>query len=137
MSVPDELHVRKEMTGIHDLGNYAKGLTETMHLTWESVGKRIVDNVDDYNRRPRAQLQFKEYEPGQYFLLKRIPKRFFRQTRRGEPFRLVFKFQHRWTGPFRIMEKRSPILYEADVHGTRQMVHAINMKPYRTIQATK
>ena len=114
----------------------AKGLAKAMELTWENIGRKVVENVDDFNRRPRAPLQFKEYESGQYFMLKRIPKGFFRQTRKGEPFRLVFKFQHRWTGPFRIVRKLSPILYEADIHGLTEVVHAVNMKPYRTIQGS-
>ena len=44
-------------------------------------------------------------------------------------FKLTYKLQERWTGPFQLVKVISPILYDADVHGVVKRVHAVNMKP--------
>ena len=47
-------------------------------------------------------------------------------------FVLSSKLQARYAGPYRITRKLSDILYEAQVHGTKRVIHAINMKPAHT-----
>ena len=61
-----------------------------------------------------------------------MPKRFYH--RRGtdsvvEQLKINAKLQPRFVGPFEIVEKITPVLYVANINGTRQRVHAIRMKP--------
>ena len=36
--------------------------------------------------------------------------------------------QHRWTGPYKITAKFSPVLYETIINGTPRVIHALHMK---------
>jgi len=61
-------------------------------------------------------------------MLKRVPKPYLRGKKR-QVFKLTYKLQDRWTGPFRVVKVISDILYDADIHGVIKRVHAVNMKP--------
>jgi len=43
--------------------------------------------------------------------------------------RINAKLQPRYVGPFRIIEKISPVLYVANINNRNIRVHAIRMKP--------
>jgi hypothetical protein len=81
-------------------------------------------------QHPKTYLQFKEYEVGDYFYHKRIAKRFYKDATDEQLYKLNSKLQDRWTGPYYITKKITPVLYEADVHNKMRRVHAINMRPY-------
>jgi hypothetical protein len=93
----------------------------------------VVETVDTFNRRLKEPLMFKPYEVGDYFMLRRTPKRFLRGKKKTV-FKLTYKLQHRWTGPFVITKVISPILYDAYVHGITKRVHAVNMKPVQGVR---
>ena len=128
MSVPDEVHVESLDQKKENLSEYALRLAQTLQFIWNYVGQRVTDNVDVYNKRPKEPLQFKPYHVGDYFMMKRVPKAYLRGKRK-QVFKLTYKLQERWTGPFRIVKVISPILYDADIHGVIKRVHAVNMKP--------
>ena len=100
-----------------------------MRTVWDEVSWEFIRNVDEYNKIPREPLLFEPYEAGDYFMLRRHPKRHVINRRTRERNKLTAKLQFRWTGPYRITEKLSPVLYKAMVHGKEMCVHAVNMKP--------
>jgi hypothetical protein len=126
---PNEDHLRDtQMTP----SEYAEGLRDTLIWTWEHTSDRINRNSDNFNRIPRTRLQFQPYSIGDFFFLRRIPRRFYSNKRTNTKHLLSSKLQPRWTGPYRILEVLSPILYRADIHNHVKTVHAINMKPALT-----
>ena len=103
-----------------------------MKWVWNNVGKRVVENSEDMvqKQHPRTFREFKEYNVGDFFYSKRIAKRFYKDEKDEQLYKLNAKLQYRWTGPYIITKKISPVLYEADVHNQKKMVHAVNMRPY-------
>jgi len=83
--------------------------------------------VNKLQRRPKEPLQFKPYQTGDYFMMKR-PK-VYRQSNQKHVSKPIYKLRKRWTGPFRIVKVIGPNLYDADIHGVVKRVHAVNMKP--------
>jgi len=128
MAQSDEIHVASLDQKMESLEGYSLRLAETLKFIWNYVGQRVTDNVETYNRRPKEPLQFRPYRCGDYFMLKRVPKAYLRGKKR-QVFKLTYKLQDRWTGPFRVVKVISDILYDADIHGMIKRVHAVNMKP--------
>jgi hypothetical protein len=128
MAQSDEIHVASLDQKMESLEGYSLRLAETLKFIWNYVGQRVTENVETYNRRPKEPLQFRPYRCGDYFMLKRVPKPYLRGKKR-QVFKLTYKLQDRWTGPFRVVKVISDILYDADIHGVIKRVHAVNMKP--------
>jgi hypothetical protein len=136
MAQSDEIHIDSLDQKMESLEGYSLRLAETLKFIWNYVGQRVTDNVDTYNRRPKEPLQFKPYRAGDYFMLRRVPKAYLRGKKR-QVFKLTYKLQDRWTGPFRVVKVISDILYDADIHGVIKRVHAVNMKPGPTTRDSK
>ena len=100
-----------------------------MRTTWENVSWKFIKNVDEYNKIPREPLQFEPYDVGDYFMLRRHPKRHVLNLKTRARNKLTAKLQFRWVGPYRITKVISPVLYDALIHGKEVRVHAVNMKP--------
>ena len=124
---PSEEHISTPLTG--KVSEYVKNLQETLQFCWEKAGEQVVNNVSKYNAVPKERLIFKPYEVGQWFFIRRIPKRFFKSKGDKKAHHLVAKLQMRYCGPYRITKVINPVLYEADIHNTIKRVHAVNMKP--------
>ena len=60
--------------------------------------------------------------------LRRVPMRVNLSPKEERRRALGAKLQMRWTGPYRIIQVRSDVLYVCLVHGGERMCHAINMK---------
>jgi hypothetical protein len=79
-------------------------------------------------QHPISHLEFKEYEVGDFFYQKRIANRFYKNDTDEVIHKLNAKLQYRWTDPYIITKKLSPVVYEADVHNKKKIVHAVNMR---------
>jgi hypothetical protein len=103
-----------------------------MQWVWRNMGQRVVENSGEMAQKqhPRTHREFKEYNVGDFFYSRRVPKRFYKDEKDESLFKLNAKLQPRWTGPYIITKKFSPVLYEADVHNQKKTVHAVNMRPY-------
>ena len=82
------------------------------------------------NVRVRKPLEFVEYEPGQKFMKVRRPISTFKSADEEEAWKISMKLLERYEGPYTIIRKISPILYDADVAGKEERVHACGMKPF-------
>jgi len=61
--------------------------------------------------------------------VKRVPRRFYKDQQENIKYHINIKLQPiRWTGPYRILERISPVLYVLDFHNTRKKVHIIHLK---------
>ena len=82
------------------------------------------------NLRVRKPLEFVEYKKGQLFLKVRRPTSSFNSIDDEEKWKISMKLLERYEGPYRILNRVSPVLYDADIEGVETRVHAENMKPY-------
>ena len=87
-------------------------------------------NKDRFNVRVKQPLQFKEYEVGQMFLKVRRPISSFKSVDEEEAYKISMKLLERYEGPYEIIRKISPVLYDANIEGVETRVHATNMKPF-------
>ena len=126
--LPHDTHL-KEVATKSNLVQYVKNMVDVMQDIWSGTSTTVVRNTLEFNKAQREPLQFKPYEVGDYFMMRCYPKRFYYDDQTGQQARLVAKLLYRWSGPYRVTEKISPVLYEAFVHGKMTRVHAINMKP--------
>jgi hypothetical protein len=102
-----------------------------MDWIWKNMGERVVKNSQLMKERQHSAIHliFKEYKEGDYFYHRRIPKRFHKSKKDEKLHKLNAKLQFRWTGPFIVVKKVNPVLYEEDMHNVSTMVHAMNMRP--------
>ena len=114
-----------------DFNDYVENMRDSQELWWAEGSNRNVAQVDEvFNAVPLRRQSFRPYQAGDFFYHKTIPRRFYRSTKHETWVKISRKLQFKYTGPFPIVEVKSPVLYVALIHGVRKMVHAINMKPY-------
>ena len=97
------------------------------------MGEKEVPSSPRYALRPRRvkpPLEFVEYEVGQKFMLFKRPVSGFKSVAEEEAYKISMKLLDRYEGPYVIVNKINPILYEANIEGVIKRVHAIHMKPY-------
>jgi len=78
----------------------------------------------------RKPLKFVEYEVGQEILRVRRPLSSFKSTSDEEEWKITMKLLERYEGPYKIIRKINPVLYDINVEGVEVRAHAVNMKPY-------
>ena len=110
------------------LNEYCRNLRRSLLYCWESLSSRVTRNVTIMNRRPMKPLEYVPFNVGDYFMLKRIPRRFFITQREGKNVKLRQSLQMRYTGPFIVTKVINPVLFEATIHGKTKRVHALKMK---------
>ena len=123
-NTPDEEFTKENQS----ITTYAKRLREALVHTWETVGDRVIRNVATFNRTPSKPLKYVPFKVGEYFMLKRIPHRFFRSKKQERKAKIAQSLQMRWCGPYMITEVISPVLFGAIIHGKSRRVHATRMK---------
>ena len=125
--MPHDTHLEK-FGGNEDLSQYVGKLVQVLSYSWEKASVKSLLRTEKYNQ-VREPLKFKPYRVGDYFMLRKHPKRFYTTRTTKEKAKLSAKLQYRWVGPYRITKVINPVLYEADIHGKTVRVHAVNMKP--------
>ena len=109
---------------------YVLKMIETMRGYQDFALKQTLKNKERLNVRVRKPLEFVEYEPGQKFLRVRRPMTTFKSAEEKEAWKITMKLLERFEGPYKIIRKLSPVLYDAEVDGKEVRVHAGNMKPF-------
>jgi hypothetical protein len=121
-----------------NIPDYVTKTAEALQLGWDLTGSKRTATVETWNKKHRARLAFKEYQIGARFFLRYIPTATAKTTSKTtltdfDDDKLTHKtaadFQARWTGPYRVTKKFSPVLYETIINGTPRRVHALHMKP--------
>ncbi len=131
--LPSFNHMRTvdvEMTGELMGNKFVQRMIETMRgyhdLALEHAGK----NYCRMNVRVQKPLKFVEYKPGDKFVRVKRPMTSFKSAGEEEAHKISMKLLERYEGPYEIIRKISPVLYEANVEGKEVRVHAVNMKPF-------
>ena len=109
---------------------YVRKMVETMRSYQDMALKQTLRNKERLNVRVRQPLEFVEYEPGDQFMKTKRPVSTFKSAEEEEAWKISMKLLERYEGPYRIIRKISPILYDAEIDGKEVRVHAGNMKPY-------
>ena len=109
---------------------YVLKTIETMRAYQDFALKQTERNKERLNVRVRRPLEFVEYEEGQKFMKTKRPVSTFKSADEEEAWKVSMKLMERWEGPYTVIRKISPVLYDADVDGKEERVHAINMKPF-------
>jgi len=110
--------------------DYVRGLVESIRRYHEDSVEQTEKNKLRFNVRVRQPLEFVEYEVGQKFMLVKRPVSEFKSTDEEQAYKISMKLLERYEGPYVIVKKVNPILYDANIEGVIKRVHAIHMKPY-------
>jgi hypothetical protein len=105
-------------------------MVDTMRGYHEFALKQTARNKERFNVKVRKPLEFVEYEPGQEFLRVRRPISTFKSADEEEAWKISMKLLERYEGPYKIIRKINPVVYDADINGKEVRVHAGNMKPF-------
>ena len=109
---------------------YVLKMVETMRTYQDFALKQTLRNKERLNARVRQPLEFVEYEPGQQFMKAKRPVSTFKSAEEEEAWKVSMKLMERYEGPYRVIRKINPILYDAEIDGKVVRVHANSMKPY-------
>ena len=133
MPTPAHEHIQSTYDKIKnvEVEGYYGNLIIAMMLIWEAVGEEIINKTEHYNKTIGINVEsdIKSYEVGQYVFMRQIPRRFYKDKIENVKYHINFKLQPiRWTGPYRIIEKVSPVLYVLDFHNVQKKIHIIHLK---------
>ena len=124
LPAPDDNYIEKKKPMFN-----IREFREMMEMVWEEVAKKVTENVETYNRQVREPRKFQPYMVDSFVYVKRIPKQSYKSKKDEEHYVNSSKLQHRYAGPFLVVQKNSDVSYVLDIHGKRRTMHAINMKP--------
>lgn len=116
---------------ISHLSTYVKELVETLHQSWIEEGRNKPRQVEVMNKVHVPNTDFSEFEVGDRFFLRRTPTpsfKFYDNPNRKAKDAIKPNLQRRFTGPYVVSRKFSPVLYEAKIDGKYQSVHALKMQ---------
>jgi exodeoxyribonuclease III len=122
----EERELRKDVVN----NAYVLKMIETMRGYQDFALSQTEKNKGRFNVRVKQPLEFVEYEEGQQFMRVRRPISKFKSVDEKEAWKISAKLLERFEGPYRIIRRISPVLYEADIDGKVVTVHAVNMKPF-------
>jgi exodeoxyribonuclease III len=122
----EEIELRKDV-----LSNaYVLKMIENMRGYQDFALSQTEKNKGRFNVRVKQPLEFVEYEVGQQFMRVRRPISQFKSADEKTAWKISAKLLERYEGPYVIVSKVNPILYEAEIDGKLVRVHAVNMKPF-------
>ena len=133
MPSPDHDHVQSTYNNNKnvEIEGYFGKLILAMMLIWEAAGEEILSKTEHYNKIIGTHIDnvIKQYEIGQYVFVRRLPRRFYKDHKENVKYHINLKLQPvRWTGPYRILQKISPVLYTLDFHNTAKKIHITHLK---------
>jgi hypothetical protein len=123
----------KSFREISSTEDYVKKLVTALTQVWEKAAlnkpketKKMTDGQEKYRRH----LQFVEYKVGDYAMVSMTPKQSLKSWVDKTKRKLSAKLQPRYSGPYLITGKRSPVVYYLQIDGREKVTHAVNMKPF-------
>ena len=130
--------IEEYMTTVKTPVKYVYDLANALQLGWMLAGLKRTPTVEGWNKINRTRQKFKEYEIGAQFYLRNTPTHMATTTsleelpkdlRTDDKHIITSGLQARWTGPYTITKKFSPVLYECVIMGKPMIVHHLHMKP--------
>ena len=121
----------RDMDPKDELSNeLVRKMVETMRCYHDHAMTQTSKNKGRFNVRVRKPLEFVEYKPGDRFFRVRRPVSRFKSVDEEKAWKISMKLMERFEGPYVIIRKINPVLYDAEVDGKEVRVHASNMKPF-------
>ena len=112
------------------LTEYVKDIVRTLRTTWDYISHRVDGNHIRMNTIPRKRLEYREYEVGDEIYVKVRPRRIYKSLIDEEKYQIASKLQMRYEGPYIVIGKINPVLFEVKGNGEDSFrVSAVNMKP--------
>ena len=124
--MPDMFWVKQcqELPGMND---YVYDMSVAMETIWDIIGDKERDNAVEVSRKSwNSKKRFKGFEVGDKVMVKKIASRFFSGEEGKSHIRAGL--QDRYTGPYEIISKRSPIIYMVHIHGKDTPMAFKNLK---------
>ena len=129
---PDMLWVQ-QFSGLPDLTEYSQDLAWSMEIMWDLIGEKERINSHALSEKSKLGSKFKEFQVGDEVGIVRIPSRFFSSEEAGKV-KIRKALQDRYSGPYRIIRKISPITYVVNIFGKESYIAARNMKKFSSGQ---
>jgi hypothetical protein len=119
--------------GVENLDKYVFDLAKHLTFVWDMMATKKVKDHEVHNRPALKPRVFKEYNPGDLFFIKNVPDATYTHWDNPKDKRPISaKLQHRWAGPYRVIDKINPVIYTASINGRVKRIHALAMKPMRS-----
>ena len=127
---PGENWINKYLEKNVDIHDYVKKLSNTLQFIWQDIELNMGKAFTAYSKpsSDRSPLPFQPYSVGDMVYRKTIPKSVYKYYLDRKEYKLIRKLQHRYTGPFQIIRKWSPVRYTIMEHGRPKEVHMTNLK---------
>jgi len=125
---PDTMWL-KQFQGLPDTTDYAQDLAVGMETLWEAIGTKERLHSESIAEKSWKGSRFKEFNVGDSVGVIRIPSRFFR-TEDNEKVKIRAALQDRFSGPYKIIRKISPITYVVNIFGKDTAIAYRNMKKF-------
>jgi transposase InsO family protein len=119
---PDELWIQamgrlSDEEGIF-VTDYVRGLSESMSLIWEMIGNELENKINKRNDRANRSLkQISVFNVGDRVWLEQPPVTTFVSQDDHEKFKVKKAFRPRFSGPYEVVKKISPITYVLNIGG--------------------
>ena len=129
-SIPSDDYLDRAINGM-PLTEYASNVAKMLRECWQELAE-LKPSADEHRNRVRQPRVFKPFVVDQEVYLTRTPKRLYKgmEGLTSEQVRkITAKIQPRFSGPYRVVKVRSPVLYEVSVDGRIKVCHALRMKP--------
>ena len=116
-----------------DVVQYMVDVVRALTTVWESTAalKPMEVKRMQEGQKPIRHLQFAEYKEGDYAMIVNTPKSQNLNWSDARFRKLNLKLQPRYSGPYLISKRLSPVIYVLKVDGFDMKVHATNMKPFQ------
>ena len=113
---PDQQWIQQH-TALPSLNDYVYDFAVAMETLWEIIGLKEYEKAKEVTKKSYAKVKrFHSLKVGDQVMMKRIAARFF-TNEDNQKSKIRKAFQDKYTGPYTILKKISPVTYIINVNG--------------------
>jgi transposase InsO family protein len=113
---PDQQWIQQH-TALPSSNDYVYDYAVAMETLWEVIGLKEYEHAKEVTKKSYAKAKrFKSLSVGDKVMMKRVPARFF-TSEENQKSKIRKAFQDKFTGPYEILKKISPVTYIINVNG--------------------
>jgi hypothetical protein len=109
---------------------WADSLVEALRVAWDIVATQAGNNSHRFNTPVTRPAEFKPYSSGDKFFRAKRAVYEFKSADEEAKYKITAKLMARYEGPYTVIRRISPILYDVNIDGKSARMSAVNMKPY-------
>jgi hypothetical protein len=99
-------------------------------VAWEIVATQAGNSSHRFNIPVTRPAEFKPYSSGDKFFRAKRAVYEFKSADEEAKYKITAKLMARYEGPYTVIRRISPILYDVNIDGKSARMSAVNMKPY-------